>query len=415
MKVLIATEHFPPFIGGAHRWSDLISSGLAARGHEVAVATTWHGGLPQVERHGPHHVPVHRVRQLRTAVPWLVRDRRQRHAPPFPDPVSVYQLRRLVRRLEPQVVLAHGWLAYSMVAALQGTDVPVALSAHDYGYFCATRRLLHDGRPCDGPAPVKCLTCAGDYYGVAKGAAAVAGVGAWRPLLVHRMNGLHSVTTFVEERLRRHLLGGRSTGIRLFVIPPFLQDDGEGTSQAEVRRHVEQLPSEPFILFAGAFRADKGLQVLFDAYVRLQDPPRLVLMGTMERDTPPFPSGAIVLTDVPHAAVIAAMDRARMVVVPSLLPEPLGTVAVEGISQGAPTIVTAPGGMQDVVADGAGVLVPQGDAGALADAMRSILDDEQLSRALSRAGRARAEQYKAEAVLGRYERMLAELAAAGGA
>ncbi len=82
MRILIATDHFPPFIGGAHRQAQLLGRAMAERGHTVAVVTPWHGGLPEVE-HEDGFV-VHRVRQVRTAFDFMVRDRRQRHQPPFP-------------------------------------------------------------------------------------------------------------------------------------------------------------------------------------------------------------------------------------------------------------------------------------------------------------------------------------------
>ena len=49
MRILIATDHYPPFIGGAHRQARLLAAGMAERGHDVAVATTWHGGLPPLD------------------------------------------------------------------------------------------------------------------------------------------------------------------------------------------------------------------------------------------------------------------------------------------------------------------------------------------------------------------------------
>ena len=104
MRILIATDHFPPFIGGAHRQAQLIARAMVERGHEVVVATPWHGGLPMVEEDAG--VTVHRVRQLRTVFPSLVRDTRQRHQPPFPDPVSVAGLRKLIAEFEPEVIHA---------------------------------------------------------------------------------------------------------------------------------------------------------------------------------------------------------------------------------------------------------------------------------------------------------------------
>ena len=50
MRILIATDHYPPFIGGAHRQAQLLALGNGERGHEVDVVTPWHGGLPSFEQ-----------------------------------------------------------------------------------------------------------------------------------------------------------------------------------------------------------------------------------------------------------------------------------------------------------------------------------------------------------------------------
>ncbi len=417
---MLASDHFPPFIGGGHRWAALLAAGLARRGHDVTVATMWHGGMPREERYGQHRVPVHRVRQLRTAVSWTVRDRRQRHAPPFPDPISIIDLRRVIKRAEPEVAVAHGWLSFSLVPALTGTGIPLLASAHDYGYFCANRTLLHEGGPCTGPAPRKCLACAGRFYGAPKGWAAVVGVGLSRRLLVRRIAGLHSISTYVDQVSARHLLRSEATGdecARRFIVPSaFLNGDRSETAQDASRAQeiVAKLPRKPFVLFVGALRPIKGVEVLFEAYRRLHDPPPLVLIGTIEADSPDrFPEEAIVLTDVPNSAVMEAWDRALLGVAPSVWPEPLGLVAVEAIASGTPMIGTVPGGTADVLGDGAGVLVSQGDAGALAEAMQSLLDDPARRERIARAGRARSAAYQADVVLGRYERMLSELVADG--
>jgi glycosyltransferase involved in cell wall biosynthesis len=418
MRVLIATDHFPPFIGGAHRWASLLAQGLARRGHDVAVATMWHGGLPRLEHHGEQRIEVHRIRQLRTPIRSLVRDRRQRHAPPFADPVSAWDLRHVIRAVRPDVVLSHGWITTSVIPALWRSGTPLIASAHDYGNFCATRQLLERGRPCSGPEPLKCLACAGDYYGGPKGWVSVAGVAVAKRITRRRISAIQSVTSYVDEVNARFLLGDSAGGraVRRYIVPAFVDtatDGGEDEEQL-VQRFVAQLPDEPFILFVGALRPVKGVYVLFDAYRRLENPPPLVLLGTVEVDTPePFPTGAIVITDVPHPAVAAAWKRALIGVVPSVWPEPLGTVSVEGITYGVPVIASEPSGMVDVVGDGAGVLVPRNDAVALADAMRSLIDDPARREAISRVAAKRAIEFGAEAVLTRYEQMLAEVAAAG--
>ena len=212
MRILLVTDHYPPFIGGAHRQAHLLAAGMVDRGHEVDVVTPWHGSLPTFEHSA--NLSVYRVRQLRTAVPALIRDPEQRHQPPFPDPVTMVSLRRLIDRIKPELIHAYGWMAFSVATALGRKRIPMLISARDYGYFCATRTLLRKNAPCSGPAPIKCTGCAADYYGPPKGLAATAGVYIFRPALARKMTGLHSVSTFVHEVTTRYLFGptGRSRG-----------------------------------------------------------------------------------------------------------------------------------------------------------------------------------------------------------
>ena len=92
LRILLVSDHYPPFIGGAHRQTQLLAHELQQRGHEVNVATVWSGGLPEVEDDAG--VRVFRLKQLRTWLPGVVNDRKQRHQPPFPDPITVAGLRR---------------------------------------------------------------------------------------------------------------------------------------------------------------------------------------------------------------------------------------------------------------------------------------------------------------------------------
>jgi glycosyltransferase involved in cell wall biosynthesis len=84
---------------------------------------------------------------------------------------------------------------------------------------------------------------------------------------------------------------------------------------------------------------------------------------------------------------------------------------VEAMSQGIPVIATAVGGIPDMLGRDAGLLVPLGDARALADAMLRLAGDPALRASMGRAGRARYEAtYSPEAVLPilleTYDRML---------
>jgi glycosyltransferase involved in cell wall biosynthesis len=389
-RVLLVTDAYAPMIGGADIAVQSVAAELTARGHTVAVATAWQRGLP--EREVRDGIEVHRLRDLTSRVPWVADDPSRNVPPPFPDPEAVVRFRRIARRFRPDLVHSYGWLTYSCAAALAGGRVPLVLSLHDYGNFCALRTMLYmDREPCSGPAPAKCLRCAGRHYGRAKGAIAVAGVLGGRRLLARSAAGVQFNSQYLRQSAWRHLLGGRARLRRGSaadaVVPPF-RTLLEGVPDPAI---LDRLPDE-YILFVGALRRMKGVHELLEAHSRLDAPPPLVLLGTREIDTPPrFPPGVTVVESATHATVMAAWERALFGVFPSLGPEPFGLAVEEAMSRGRAVIGTVPGGHAETIADGeTGLLVPSGDADALAAAMARLIGDPGLRRRLGEAGRRRA-------------------------
>jgi glycosyltransferase involved in cell wall biosynthesis len=173
---------------------------------------------------------------------------------------------------------------------------------------------------------------------------------------------------------------------------------------------LERLPRRPFILFVGALQWHKGLGVLLEAYAQLDEPPPLVLIGTVWPDTPEvFPSNVAVLSNVPHRAVLCAWERCLFGVIPSLWPEPLAGTMREGMSKGKAMIGTAIGGTPDMVRDGeTGLLVEPGDVNGLREAMKRLASDAPLRERLGATARQHAHHYFAAAtVLPQFEALYA--------
>jgi len=85
--------------------------------------------------------------------------------------------------------------------------------------------------------------------------------------------------------------------------------------------------------------------------------------------------------------VAAMLDRSWALVLPSFS-EGLPRVAIEALARGRPVIGSRAGGIPDVVEDGVnGLLVPPGDAGALAEALVRFADDRVTAERLARASR----------------------------
>ncbi|HEY3759794.1 MAG TPA: glycosyltransferase family 4 protein [Solirubrobacteraceae bacterium] len=165
-------------------------------------------------------------------------------------------------------------------------------------------------------------------------------------------------------------------------------------------------------LFAGRATREKGLGVLIEAWSNssLSAPSAaLVLVGV--GSAPPWvPAGGAVRRDlVWREPVIPAELRelyaaADILVVPSIATrtfrEPWGLVVNEAMNQSLPVIASdavgaAAGGL---VRDGRnGLVVPAGDAGALAHAMRRLADDALLRERLGAAGAADVQAYSHDA------------------
>jgi glycosyltransferase involved in cell wall biosynthesis len=106
-------QFYPPIIGGEERHVQDLSAALVERGHQVSVATLWHPGQQRLALEAG--VRVHRIRGAFQRLDWLFREPVRRHAPPFPDPRAVWELWRILRLEQPDVVHGHNWLSYSFL------------------------------------------------------------------------------------------------------------------------------------------------------------------------------------------------------------------------------------------------------------------------------------------------------------
>jgi glycosyltransferase involved in cell wall biosynthesis len=90
---------------------------------------------------------------------------------------------------------------------------------------------------------------------------------------------------------------------------------------------------------------------------------------------------------------LATLYRNATLYVVSSDEEGLGLTILEAMASGRPVVSTACGGPSTTVVEGeTGLLVPVGDAAALAEAMRSVLDAPARADRMGRKARERAEE-----------------------
>ncbi|MEO0606933.1 MAG: glycosyltransferase family 4 protein, partial [Pseudomonadota bacterium] len=145
----------------------------------------------------------------------------------------------------------------------------------------------------------------------------------------------------------------------------------------------------------------KGLHILFEAFhLLLQELPEaeLVVIGKLRKgrakkvwETRGLKHRVTFKHDLSREDLADAFRAATVAVTPSLY-EGFGLPAAEAMSCGTPVIVTTGGALPEVAGQ-AGIIVPKGDAAALAREMINLLQDPARQKAVGEAclHRARAE------------------------
>ena len=156
----------------------------------------------------------------------------------------------------------------------------------------------------------------------------------------------------------------------------------------------EPLPvtTESRLLFVGRLEAVKGVDVLLRAFARVRRShpgAELVLIGDGEQredleqlvDDLGARDAVRFLGWIGEEEVRSAMAESTAVVIPSVWPENLPTVALEAMGVGRAIVASRVGGMPELIKDGqTGLLTRPYDVNDLARALSTVLDDPALAR-----------------------------------
>ncbi len=259
-----------------------------------------------------------------------------------------------------------------------------------------------------------------------------------RPLVFNPLISLHDTLVGDRSRFREGLFTARVLWVvdrRALRLPDLVVADTEANADflaelgelprervqvclvgAEDRLfHAGWLPDEPFrVLFVGKLIPLHGVATILEA-ARLAPELEVRMIGSGQlngamEDRPPNVEWIewIEYDDLPREywgagcalGIFGTSDKAQRVI---------PNKAYHALACGAPLITADTPAARELLRDGENaLLVPPGDPAALAEAMRRIAADPDLSRALSRGGRAVYEEHASEEVLGARWRSLLE-------
>lgn len=183
---------------------------------------------------------------------------------------------------------------------------------------------------------------------------------------------------------------------KVAVIPQF------GTDPA-LFKPAEARPDRPFTIgYFGRLIPEKGVLLLLEAAAALRGDWRLMLMGggplrqTLEAQARTLGIGdrVIFAPQVPSTQMPEKYHGIDVLALPSLTrpnwKEQFGRVLVEAMCSGVPVIGSDSGAIPSVIGE-AGIIVPEGDTGALTRAFTALRDDPVAYKRCAVSGRQRAE------------------------
>jgi glycosyltransferase involved in cell wall biosynthesis len=172
------------------------------------------------------------------------------------------------------------------------------------------------------------------------------------------------------------------------------------------------------LVFLGRLVSDKGAGLLIEALDLLRKDglsPSLLIIGGGPDEAPLRQMSRqknldtrITFAGIARGeALVALLNRGRIMVVPSVWEEPFGIVALEGIACGCAMVVAEAGGLPEAIGP-CGLTFRKGDPAALAAVLRDLLSDEGRSRKLTDAAVSHLARHRPQVVAEAYLGMLEE-------
>jgi glycosyltransferase involved in cell wall biosynthesis len=210
-----------------------------------------------------------------------------------------------------------------------------------------------------------------------------------------------STTAVAISQAVADCIGPRGAGhVRIVPLAVDLDRFGPGPVSSEIRRHLSSDEGAPLVGIVGRIDPEKGVDVLVSAMGLLQGEAasaHLVVVGSAGLAPDGYPERVRAQAEqmlgdrvrfVGRTADVPGTLRALDVLVNASVAEPFGLSVLEAQASGVAVIGTRAGGIPDFVFDGDnGLLVPNGDAHALAKALDRLITDPELRGRLAERGR----------------------------
>jgi glycosyltransferase involved in cell wall biosynthesis len=413
MKILVATDAFPPLCGGSG-WSTFeLARGLRARGHDITIVQPRQDDLPLV---GDIEYEGFSVRAFPIAPPKIPYIRNYYKSERLTHLLGLYLADLATKNRYDVIHAQHVMTALPSIAAARRTGVPVVVTVRDYWPVCYWSDLLHTKEGlelCPECTVSNMMQCIRPRAGAAW-PLAIPLIPYMRANLARKRVGLARADAViaVSRRLAADLTARAPEleATRIDIIP-----NPVNVSDLRALAAAPSPASEPYALYLGKLAPNKGTSHLVDVVERSRLDWPLVIVGdgperrSIEREARASGRTIEIKGWLPKDEAARWLAHASLLIFPSRGPESLSRVLIEASALGVPIAAMETGGTRDIIEPGiTGLLSATPEQ--LADDVRRLREDPVLRKRLGDAARVRVErEFDAPSVVARIEQLYAGL------
>ncbi len=355
MRIMIVTDQYPPMVGGVPKVTHGLATGLARRGHLVAVVA------PGYETHNVHRLEeqVHLYRF--TSFAWPTYEEQRVALLPF------LPLRRLLKQFDPAIIHIHSPVVLGNIAHILagGLRKPVIATNH-YLPINISPSLSSD------PLLGKSFQHVSYAY------------------LVHFCNRCEYVTAPTQTALHLLYAHGLRAPARAISNGIDLSQYRPGAPDEEVRQRFHLPAGRPLILSVNRLSQEKRLDVLIDAAARMQEHAHLVIAGSgpaeaelrAQAETLKIQDSVSFTGYVSDEDLIALYRLAQIFAIPSEA-ELQSLATMEAMACGLPIVAADAFALPELVHhEENGLLFSPGESTDMAGALDRLLRDDHLRKRL---------------------------------
>lgn len=301
---------------------------------------------------------------------------------------SYRELKKLIADVRPDVVHCTNLFPLISTSAYNAANqlkVPVVQSLRNYRPMCLNSFFFRDGKICNQCRTRK-LALPGIVNRCYRGSRVGSTIVAMHNFYHHSFKTWSKrVSTFFTptEFARQQYIQAGFPGEKILVKPNFMTND-PGPAEDNGRTYA---------MFVGRLSPEKGLHTLAEAWKRLNLKMDLRIVGTgfLNRFVADLAAQNDNIRYEGHQSLDRVLDmlgQSRFLVMPSEWYETFGRTIMEAYSRGTPVVSSRLGAMAEIVEDGkTGISYEAGDVGELAQAMKTLVDDEPLRSSMGRNAR----------------------------